>query len=231
MRRNEQLVTGEIYHIFNKSIAGYEIFNHEKDFLRMKGLMLYYSMENCSMPFSNFINLSSIYNFSEQIHELRELNPDQMQIIAYCIMPTHLHIIAKQLKDQGITRAMGNILNSYTKYFNLKRGRKGPLWVGPFRNVRVESDAQLLHLTRYIHLNPVTAGIVESPESWHASSYGQYISSKDHFNICNFKDILELEPLWYKRFVEDGIEYQKELARSKRFLLNDPISTINPRGS
>ena len=70
---------------------------------------------------------------------------------------------------------MRRLLNSYTRYFNEKIKRKGPLWEGRFKKVLVNSDEQLLHLTRYVHLNPVSAGIVEKPEDWPCSSYREYI--------------------------------------------------------
>jgi len=223
MRRKEKLATGEIYHIFNKSIAGYEIFSYEEDFLRMRQTLLYYCIEDTPMQFSNFLNLSRVRSdgFIRNIQALRESNDNLVQIIAYCIMPTHFHLVVKQLKNKGITKFVGNILNSYSRYFNLKRKRKGPLWVGPFKNVRVQSDDQLLHLTRYIHLNPVTATIVSHPEEWKASSYGEYISSlRDDWKICDYKGILEIEPSKYRTFVRDGIGYQKELARIKNLLFD-----------
>ena len=223
MRRKEILTTGEIYHVFNKSIAGYKIFNSEEDFLRMKQMLLYYCMEGTPMQFSNFLNLSQVktHGFIQNIQALRESNRHHVQIIAYCIMPTHFHLVAKQLKDKGITKFVGNILNSYSRYFNLKRKRKGPLWVGPFKNVRVQTDEQLLHLTRYVHLNPVTAAVVNRPEEWNASSYGEYVSSsRDEWQICDYKGILEIEPNRYKIFVRDGTDYQKELARIKNLLFD-----------
>ena len=210
MRRKVALTTGEVYHVFNKSIAGYEIFNYEEDFLRMKQMFLYYCLERTPMQFSNFLNLDrvKIYGFNKNIQELNESNHNLVQIIAYCIMPTHFHLAVKQLIDKGITKFMGNTLNSYSRYFNLKQKRKGPLWVGPFKNVRVQSDEQLLHLTRYIHLNPVTASIVNDPGEWSASSYGEYISSLGNDRkICDYRDILDIEPKKYKLFVQDGVNY------------------------
>jgi putative transposase len=79
-------------------------------------------------------------------------------------MPTHIHLVLRQLKDGGISKFMSNILNSYSRYFNIKHNRKGPLWEGRFRKVLVGSDEQLLHLTRYVHLNPVTACLVDKPK-------------------------------------------------------------------
>ncbi|MDD5258358.1 MAG: hypothetical protein PHD29_00100 [bacterium] len=82
----------------------------------------------------------------------------------------------------------------------------------------METDAQLLHLTRYIHLNPATANLVEHPNSWHSSSYQEFISYNKP-KICEFTELLEIDPETYKPFVEDRIDYQRKLAEIKALLL------------
>ncbi|MCF7887379.1 MAG: hypothetical protein K9L71_03090, partial [Candidatus Omnitrophica bacterium] len=79
---------------------------------------------------------------------------------------------------------------------------------------------QLLHLTRYIHLNPVTAYLTDKPESWDFSSYREYISCEKD-KICQFDDLLEVKPNSYKKFVKDRISFQRELANIKRLTLED----------
>ena len=94
------------------------------------------------------------------------------------------------------------------------------MWEGRFKNVLVESDEQLLHLTRYIHLNPVAAYLVDKPENWSASSYKEYLSGDNDKNkICEYSEILEIEPSFYKEFVEDRISYQREIAKIKELIL------------
>lgn len=213
--RKETLVTGEIYHVFNKSIAGFKIFNNSFDFSRIVDVIRYYQEEKPAVCFSNFIKTKQ--NFTQ-----KKLSEETVaDIIAYCIMPTHIHIILKQLKSNGVRILMGNILNSYARYFNIKYKRKGPLWQGRFKNVLVESDEQLLHLTRYIHLNPVTGYLVNKPEEWEASSYREYLSENSiEYQICNYSGILTVGPS-YKNFVEDGVSYQRELASIKNLILED----------
>ena len=86
----------------------------------------------------------------------------------------------------------------------------------------MQADEQLLHLTRYIHLNPVTALLVNSPEEWKYSSYGEYLSltEKDQ-RICDFNGCLEINPLEYQRFVCNRIAYQRELAKVKSLLIDE----------
>ncbi|MDO8579983.1 MAG: transposase, partial [Candidatus Omnitrophota bacterium] len=141
-----------------------------------------------------------------------EISSDPLvEIIAYCLMPTHIHLVLKQLKDNGISHFMRNIQNSYTHYFNERYKRKGPLWIGRFKNVLVESDSQLLHLTRYVHLNPSTAGLTRNPLDWH-SSYGEYLNPKTNDRLCHWEELIDLSTSQYRAFVEERIDYQRELA-------------------
>lgn len=135
-------------------------------------------------------------------------------------MPTHFHLILKQLKENGISRFVNLILKSYSKYFNEMHKRKGPLWEGRFKNVLVKSDEQLLHLTRYIHLNPVSACSVNNPEDWKFSSFREYIDllEKDR-RICEFTNYINMEKSMYEKFVKDRIDYQKKLEMIKHLIL------------
>jgi len=218
-QRKDLLVVGEVYHIFNKSIAGFRIFNNDSEFSRMTVAIRYYQIGKPDFKFSQFIKPTK----AKDRHPAKTISLSGkekiVQVIAYCFMPTHLHLILKQLKENGISTFMSNLLNSYARYFNIKHNRKGPLWEGRFKNVLVETDEQLLHLTRYIHLNPVTASLVNKPEKWPASSYREYISETSASGrICQYDDILDIKPADYKGFVEDRASYQRELALIKKLL-------------
>ncbi len=141
-----------------------------------------------------------------------------LEIIAYCCMPTHIHLILKQLKKGGISVFMSNVLNSYTRYFNNKTKRRGPLWESRFKNVEVTSDEQLLHLTRYVHLNPVTANLIEVPQAWNFSSYEEFLGEIKE-GICNYSKFLDIDPDEYREFVNSQIDYQQELAKIKELCL------------
>ena len=213
-RNKDRLVTGEVYHTFSRSIARFKIFNHDADFSRIMEVVRYYQNEKPLVSFSNSIKTMKIYSGND-FSEKEKL----VAVIAFCIMPTHLHLVLKQLKDNGISKFMSNVLNSYTRYFNIKHKRKGPLWEGRFKSVFVKKDEQLLHLTRYVHLNPVTEFLVKNPEEWPASSYKEYITGINNmYPICNYINILEINPSSYKKFVEDGIAYQRDLAKIKRLI-------------
>ena len=224
MRRKDELVTGELYHIFDKSIAEFKIFNNDNEITRMKEVIRYYQIEGTPQKFSNFIILESVIEngFNNYFFSFSKGKEKIVQIIAYCIMPTHIHLVLKQLKENGISIFMGKILNAYSRYFNTKHKRKGPLWETRFKNVLVKTDEQLLHLTRYTHLNPVTAFLVDKPQQWPASSYNEYLLKvKEADRICEYEDILDINPVFYKKFVEERIEYQRELAAIKNLLLDE----------
>ena len=209
---------GSLYHIFTKSIAGYRIFNHSLDYKRFLLSSKYYQVPR-KVSFSTYIRLNKIENYEIPIEYLTE-DEFIVKIITYCLMPTHIHFILQQLKDNGISTFMNNVLNSYSRYFNLKIKRKGPLWEGRFKSVLIESDEQLIHLTRYIHLNPVTAYIVDKPEKWQYSSYQEYCEEiKKEEILCNFHNILDIKADSYKRFVEDNISFQRELSKIKKLLI------------
>ena len=186
----------------------------------MLEIIRYYQKEKPLISFSEF-NKSSIekrnnYNTSLSINPTEK----RVEIIAYCIMPTHLHFILKQLKTNGISTFINNIFNSYTRYFNLKHKRKGPLWEGRFKEILVKNDEYLLHLTRYLHLNPVTAYIVNNPHEWSKSSYSEYLNPNQTLvKICKFDDVLSIKPDAYKEFVEDSIQYQRDLSKIKSLIL------------
>lgn len=221
--RERHFVIGEIYHIFTKSIAGFKIFNSDSEFLRMLDVIRYYQRQREKPPISfseiNGTEKNSARSWKNiiSISEVEKL----VEIVAYCLMPTHLHLILKQTKEYGISNFMNNILNSYTRYFNIKHNRKGPLWEGRFKSVLVESDEQLLHLTRYIHLNPVTAYLVNNPLDWRNSSYREYLLTDISKNkICRYEDIVDINPTKYRKFVENLISYQRELVKIKKIILD-----------
>jgi len=220
--RKDPLVNGEIYHVFNKSIAEYKIFNNDPEFLRMIDVICYYQREKPDLKFSDFVRTPQVKNNQLPPRRWGKRGKNKLlEIIAYCVMPTHLHLVVKQLQENGISTFMSNAQNSYARYFNTKHKRKGPLWEGRFKSVLVETDEYLLHLTRYIHLNPTTAYLVEKPEDWLVSSYREYLLSVGNSRVCKYEDILDIGPKDYKEFVEDRISYQRDLAKIKHLLIDE----------
>lgn len=101
--------------------------------------------------------------------------PEWIDLVAYCLMPTHYHLLVHLKNDSLSAQIMQPFGVSYTKAINRQQGRVGPLFQGPFQAVWVDKNEYLLHLSRYIHLNPIAAGLVERPEEWSFSSYQDYV--------------------------------------------------------
>ncbi len=206
------LVNNEVYHIFNKSIAGFKIFNNDMDYERMMESIRFYIAETTPCKFSTYKILKNV-----EIDDSKR----KVDILAYCLMPTHIHLILKQNQGGGIKKLMSLISNSYSRYFNTRHGRKGPLWEGRFKRVLIKNDEQLLHLTRYVHLNPVTARLVADPGDWKYSSYHEYMETvPPDKRLCNFHDLLKIDRASYKKFVLDQIDYQRQLAIIKKVALD-----------
>lgn len=219
--RKDALANEEIYHVFTKSIAGYRVFNSGTDYERMVKTLAFYMAEKPPCKFSLFATQEE--DAVEKKHFVLPETADRLvTILTYCLMPTHIHLVIKQLTDNGISKYVNRVLKSYSKYFNIKHNRKGPLWESRFKNVRVEEEEQFLHLTRYVHLNPVSSGLVDKPQEWKYSSYGQYTKAGDtQFCACDLDGLFDMKPADYHKFVEERIEDQRELEKIKHLILDE----------
>jgi len=214
--RKQALETGEFYHIYTRSIAKYEIFQNESDYHRLKKLLSLCRLKEFKYKYSFFNRL--IPSTQDRILKTISGELKLVQIISYCIMPTHLHLILKQNEKDGISKYMSRVLNCYSRYFNSKYSRTGPLWSGRFKNNLVNTTEQLLHLTRYVHLNPCSANIVNKPEDWGHSSYCEYVEAEPD-RICDYSGLFEIDPENYREFVCDRISFQRELSKIKKILI------------
>lgn len=213
------MVNGEYYHIYNRSIAGFKIYNNDSDFQRFADLLGYYCFSDPPIKYSEYKRLNS-ESQKNMVFSL-STNDKLVSFVCFCIMPTHFHILLRQNVEDGITRFIGLIENSYSRYFNLVHKRKGPLWESRFQAVHVATDVQLLHLTRYIHLNPVSAGIINKPEEWKYSSYFEFLNMENPNNLCKFNDLIDMKSKQYQKFVNDRKDYQRQLAIIKSQLLDN----------
>ncbi|MEM9119215.1 MAG: transposase [Cyanobacteria bacterium P01_F01_bin.56] len=102
---------------------------------------------------------------------------ETVHVVAYCLMPNHYHFLI-YLREASLSAAMHRFTMSYTNAINRRYHRCGSLFQGRFQLIHVDSDAYLLNLTRYIHLNPVKDGLVKHLEDWEFSSYHEYVESR-----------------------------------------------------
>jgi len=216
--RKIPLAVGEYYHIFNRGVARAPTFLVKDDYKQAIASLSYYRNIKPVMRFSRFKDLSlnekdSVLKRSEDLDKLVEL-------ICYCVMPNHFHLVVKQLAENGISIFLSRFTNSYTKYFNTKNERVGPLFQGTFKSVHVETQNQLIHLSRYIHLNPLTSFVVSEKDflNYPWSSLNEYLEEKN--SLINTKPILSefSSPKKYLDFVLDQKNYQKSLKQIEYLL-------------
>lgn len=203
-------VNDSYYHIYNRGSEKRRIFENRWDYKRFLKILSYYRLAGPKPKFSKF---------SEN-----KFNPNSdkiiVEIVAFCLMPNHFHLLVKQVQDNGITELLSKVSNSYTKFYNIKYDRVGPLFQGEFKAVLVSTDEQLLHLSRYIHLNPLIAFLVKDLKEYEWSSYNEYI--ENHDVICTKKEVLGFfkDTRSYQQFMLDQISYAQELDQIKHQLID-----------
>lgn len=216
------MVSEYYYHIFNRGVDHRPTFTSKKEYERAMLSAFYYRNIKPPVKYSNYLKFSSERR-SEFLKDFEKRNEKLVEFVSYSFMPNHFHFLLKQVVDNGIVKFMSNFQNSYTKYFNIRNERTGPLFTGNFKSVLVESDSQLIHLTRYIHVNTYASGVVNSLEdliTYPWSSLPEYLGlSKDKFcekgaALGKFKNVEK-----YKEFVFDNADYQKKLKLIKYLAL------------
>jgi REP element-mobilizing transposase RayT len=99
----------------------------------------------------------------------------QIDILAFCLMPNHYHFMFRELLQGDVSRFIQRLFNSYTQAYNKQQNRYGTLFQGRMKKKYVESRGYALELVRYIHRNPVRAGLVRDPLDWAFSSHAEWM--------------------------------------------------------
>lgn len=220
--RTTPLITGEIYHIFNRSVAGQPIFSGNKYYQRALETLDFYRFLRPSLRFSHYNRLTPEGRIIF-LENLKTKGTKQVDFFAYCLMPNHFHFLIKEVKELGTQTFLRNFQDSYARYFNVKNERSGSLFQLMFKAVRIETEEQLLHVTRYIHLNPLSTYVLRNAsdlETYPWSSFSEYIG-KQKANIVEKEFILGFFPSVesFKKFTMDRVDYQRELEKIKHLIL------------
>lgn len=211
--RQEPFATDYVYHIFNRGVNRSTIFHSSRDYQRLYDTLQYYRVPTQPVKLSYFLKWRT--SDKVKLFQETEINPNKyVSLYCYVFMPNHFHLIIKQKQDNGISEYMRKVQNSFAKYVNTRYKRTGGLFEGPFRSIRVKTNEQLLHLSRYIHLNPYTSHVIDSMKeltTYPWSSLPQYLATGTGF--CETEPVLSSfsSPKQYKQFVYDQAEYQREL--------------------
>ncbi len=140
-----EFLPGYYYHIYNRGANKQQIFKEKSNYLYVIKYLKKYSIEL------------------------------DVSIVAYCLMPNHYHFLVRQNGHYPAGLIPQRIFNSYTKAFNRSYSHSGTLFEGRYRSKVVEDVSYLIYLCKYIHINPIKAGLVTKPEDWIYSNYQEFL--------------------------------------------------------
>lgn len=147
--------------------------------------------------------------------------PDTFSLVSYCLMPNHFHLQIEQCGEVPLGKLLLKVCTSYSMYFNRKYDHTGHVFQDHFKSVPVQSENQIAALSAYIHQNPATARLVDSPEKWAFSSYPDYIGLRQG-DLVDFDSVLgQFESRdEYRLFVENQSEGILERTNIEKLLLD-----------
>jgi len=161
---------GQYYHLYNRGVNRQPIFASDENYLFL-------------------------------LRKVKQFLPlYKVTIITYCLMPNHYHFLLRSDEDGAIASFIQRLFNSYTQAFNKQQSRSGTLFEGRVKSKLIDKTEYLLHISRYIHLNPVKAGLAVHPAGWTYSNYLEWVGKR-------------AGRLYDAAFVQDqfdnGLEYEK----------------------
>jgi len=192
-----QFINGEIYHVVTRGVERRPIFTSRDDYCRgVFSLFEFNDEKPVLIKERRKDRLQAKKNGREQFSADRKL---LVEILAFCLMPNHIHLLLRQIKENGISDFMRKFGAGYATYFNKKYKRTGHLFQGRFRAVYVGSEEQLKNTFVYIHANPaelIEPGwkeegienpeeVIEFLENYKWSSYADYIGRKNFPSLTN----------------------------------------------
>ncbi|MDO8487608.1 MAG: transposase [Candidatus Curtissbacteria bacterium] len=191
----KQFVENGIYHLYNRGVEKRNIFLDEQDYSVFLGYIKQYLDDTEPDTGSDPKSLAG-----------------EIDLLAFCLMPNHFHFLVKQTTKDGITKFIRAVCTNYVMYFNKKYDRVGTLFQGKYKGLLIDNDVYLLHLSRYIHLNPLKIG---SDPKQSYSSYSYYLGRKqakwlkpdtvlDFFRTASKTSLTDY--LSYESFVDDYVE-------------------------
>ncbi|OIN88938.1 hypothetical protein COW80_03265 [Candidatus Beckwithbacteria bacterium CG22_combo_CG10-13_8_21_14_all_01_47_9] len=203
------------YHLYNRGVNKGLIYSDEQDYKNFLWLLKIYL---------SAVDLQGESLKAPPSHKLKNYF-EQIRLIAYCLMPNHFHLMIWQKDPDGINHFMRSLATKYTMYFNRKYKRIGPLFQGVYKAVLVESEPQLLYLSKYIHRNPfpvLSAGSLLS--NYKHSSYQNYLGlfNQPWIDKDDILGLFSKNPQGsnsYQNFVEETDE--RDLAFIKTLVLEE----------
>jgi putative transposase len=201
----KQYAADGYYHIYNRGVEKRIIFKDDLDYK----VFLSYLKQYLSPLDTKELDLSKD---KDKNSLLRNNYADKIKLLAYCLMPNHFHLLVKQGESRTIESFMKSLSTRYVIYFNRRHKRVGRLFQGIYKAVLVKTDEQLLHLSRYIHLNPVIDGKLSIDKTY--SSLADYLG-KRKTKWLQTKEVLSFysqnsKELTYDNFIFDYLKKEKK---------------------
>lgn len=205
------------YHLYNRGVEKRVIFEDKQDHAVFLSYLKEYLLPKDEKGLRKKL-VDPLISSQERDKILKALRMNnfstEVNLLAYCLMPNHFHLLVKQSHETTIDSLMNSLCTRYSMYFNKKYKRVGPLYQGVYKAVIVDSDSQLLHLSRYIHRNPLSLqGVALQTLSNQPSSYAEYVGLRNT-QWVHSKEILsffskKLPSLTYELFVSQREELEQ----------------------
>lgn len=199
----------EHYHLFNRGVHKQVVFHDRADYARFLFYILHFQspliFQNPSRFVSHFVR-HSVFNIEPEI-VAKIVAEREVELVAFCLMPNHFHLLVREVVEGGISRYMQRILNGYSKYHNTKRELSGHVFQGPYGAVHQEDNEQLLYLSTYIHRNPRELAKWTGAEHTYPWSSFQDCVTKNRWGDLLVPNILLEQfnsPQEYRKFVDSS---------------------------
>lgn len=184
---------GEYYHLYTRGVGKKNIFLDNRDYARFLFCILYFQYDknfyNVSDAVTRYLNTGS---FSSPKTAAPQENARDAEIVTFALMPNHVHLIVREVKEGGIARLMKRALGGYAKYFNTKYKVSGHLFQGAYNAVHIEDNDQLLYVSAYIHRNPrELRGWKNREEKYPWSSFSDYTKTNRWNDLLKTDIILD----------------------------------------
>jgi putative transposase len=191
----------EYFHVFNRGVEKRLIFMDDKDRWRFMTLLIVVRGDAVFNQISRLV--SAVEHRRFDIAFLKEiLKKRHVELVSFCLMPNHFHLILRESRDGGISKFMQRLADAYTKYFNLRHNRSGHLFGGKFQSVHIDRNEYLNYLSAYIHLNP------KELRKWHGKEiYYPWSSFQDFSKENRWGPFLNSSVI--RDQFKSGVEYQK----------------------
>lgn len=149
--RKHAFVAGEFYHIYAHSMGGLVLFKNNQDYKRFLVTLFAANSKKDIQRLDRYSDLNLVWDIRDG---KIDAGVPLVDIISFCLMPNHFHLLLGEKEDSNISAFMHRILVSYAKYLNLKYERRGHVFESKFHSKFIEDNEYLLRASAYIHLNP-----------------------------------------------------------------------------